>query len=68
MAFPFKHGENSGRDFMNVRGLVVSLYMLGGFSPVALAQAVIEGRVDLPKTKSAPVMAKRYEIVEVKYI
>jgi plastocyanin len=28
-----------------------------------LAQATVEGRVDLPKTKSAPVMAKRYEIV-----
>lgn len=27
------------------------------------AQAAVEGRVDLPKTKSAPVMAKRYEIV-----
>jgi len=48
---------------MNVRGLVVSLCLLGGFAPVALAQAVIEGRVDLPKTKSAPVMTKRYEIV-----
>ena len=29
----------------------------------ALAQATVEGRVELPKTKSAPVMAKRYEIV-----
>jgi plastocyanin len=48
---------------MNGRGLVVSLYLLGGFSPVALAQAVIEGRVDLPKIKSAPVITKRYEIV-----
>jgi plastocyanin len=27
------------------------------------AQASVEGRVDLPKNKSAPVMAKRYEIV-----
>ena len=27
------------------------------------AQATIEGRVELPKTKSAPVMNKRYEIV-----
>src|SRR5207248_4076036 len=26
-------------------------------------EATIEGRVELPKTKSAPVMAKRYEIV-----
>jgi plastocyanin len=29
----------------------------------ACAQAVIEGRVELPKTHSAPVMNKRYEIV-----
>lgn len=27
------------------------------------ADAIIEGHVELPKTKSAPVMAKRYEIV-----
>lgn len=32
-------------------------------SRFALAEAVVEGRVELPKTKSAPVMAKRYEIV-----
>lgn len=30
---------------------------------IAHADTVIEGSVDLPKTKSAPVMAKRYEIV-----
>ncbi|HEX4641203.1 MAG TPA: carboxypeptidase regulatory-like domain-containing protein [Chthoniobacterales bacterium] len=29
----------------------------------AFADATVEGRVELPKTKSAPVMAKRYEIV-----
>ena len=50
---------------MNVRRLVVFLCLPGGFAPVALAQAVIEGRVDLPKTKSAPVMTKRYEIVTI---
>lgn len=32
-------------------------------SRLAFAQASVEGRVELPKTKSAPVMAKRYEIV-----
>lgn len=31
----------------------------------ALASAIIEGRVELPKSHSAPVMAKRYEIVTV---
>jgi len=30
---------------------------------LAFAEATVEGRVELPKTKSAPVMAKRYEIV-----
>jgi plastocyanin len=30
---------------------------------IASAETVIEGRVELPKTKSAPVMNKRYEIV-----
>jgi plastocyanin len=43
------------------------LALLTGFLALgarcALAQASVEGRVDLPKTKSAPVMAKRYEIV-----
>ena len=29
----------------------------------ALADATVEGRVELPKTKSAPVMTKRYEVV-----
>jgi plastocyanin len=32
-------------------------------SGIAVAQAVIEGRVELPKSKSAPVMNKRYEVV-----
>ncbi len=43
---------------------------LAGFSTVlallpisVLAQAIVEGRVELPKSHSAPVMAKRYEIV-----
>jgi plastocyanin len=30
---------------------------------IAFAQASVEGRVELPKTRSAPVMTKRYEIV-----
>jgi plastocyanin len=63
MAFRFKVGEDSWRDLMSVRCLVVSLCILGAFSPVALAQAVIEGRVELPKSHLAPVVNKRYEIV-----
>lgn len=34
-----------------------------GFSSPARAQAVIEGTVQLPQTRSAPVVNKRYEIV-----
>ena len=32
-------------------------------SKFALAQATIEGRVELPRPPTAPVMTKRYEIV-----
>jgi plastocyanin len=48
---------------MRVRGL---LWFNAVFSimPVALlASAVVEGRVELPKSHTAPVQAKRYEIV-----
>ena len=37
--------------------------VLGGSLELAHAQASVEGRVDLPKTRSAPVMTKRYEVV-----
>jgi plastocyanin len=37
--------------------------MIGLGSESSFAQAVIEGRVELPKTSAAPVMNKRYEIV-----
>jgi plastocyanin len=47
---------------MGWRGLVSKALLV--LVPVAvLADAVVEGRVELPKTHSAPVMAKRYEIV-----
>src|SRR6476659_11048521 len=48
---------------MRLRGL---LWFNAVFSimPVALlASATVEGRVELPKSHSAPVQAKRYEIV-----
>jgi len=63
MAFRFKVGEGSGRDFMSVHSLVASLCIFGALSPIALAQAVIEGHVELPKSHAVPVMSKRYEIV-----
>ncbi|HYR58544.1 MAG TPA: carboxypeptidase regulatory-like domain-containing protein [Chthoniobacteraceae bacterium] len=37
--------------------------MLALLPEFSLAQAVIEGRVELPKSRAAPVMTKRYEIV-----
>jgi plastocyanin len=37
--------------------------LLAGSIRVGFAQATIEGRVDLPKARTAPVVAKRYEIV-----
>lgn len=39
------------------------LSTLIAFPCVCFAQATIEGRVELPKTRSAPVVTKRYEIV-----
>lgn len=47
----------------NVRDLVFYLCLLSTLSRFALAQATVEGRVELPKTRSAPVMTKRYEVV-----
>jgi plastocyanin len=49
---------------MRLRWLVLfnAIFTLFPFS-VLFAEAVVEGRVELPKSHSAPVMAKRYEIV-----
>jgi len=48
---------------MGLRGLLWCSAILPLF-PVALpASATVEGRVELPKSRSAPVQAKRYEIV-----
>jgi plastocyanin len=42
-------------------GFVFALFC--GVLPRLVAEAVIEGRVELPKSRTAPVVAKRYEIV-----
>jgi hypothetical protein len=49
---------------------IITMRRLAGFNTVVallpisvLAQATVEGRVELPKSHPAPVMAKRYEIV-----
>jgi plastocyanin len=41
--------------------LFAAAFLLAG--ETAFAQATVEGRVELPKTRSAPVMTKRYEVV-----
>lgn len=43
--------------------LLYSAFLIFLLSGIAHAQAVIEGRVELPKTRKAPVMNKRYEVV-----
>jgi plastocyanin len=48
---------------MSLRALLLASAMLLVFCEVVVAQATVEGRVELPKTKSAPVMTKRYEVV-----
>jgi plastocyanin len=48
---------------MRLRCSLVFIAMLGLASGSSFAQAVIEGRVELPKTSAAPVLIKRYEIV-----
>lgn len=46
-----------------MRFALIFCAVLVGPLRLASAQATVEGRVELPKSKSAPVMAKRYEIV-----
>ncbi len=48
---------------MRFRCSLVLSAMIGLVSESSFAQAVIEGRVELPRTSAAPVMIKRYEIV-----
>jgi len=46
-----------------MRRLLLICAVLAAGLTVAFAQAGVEGRVTLPQSRSAPVMAKRYEIV-----
>jgi plastocyanin len=48
---------------MWLRLSLVFVALVGLMPELSLAQATIEGRVELPKTSAAPVMIKRYEIV-----
>ena len=46
-----------------MRSSCLLIFITAIVSRYCLAQAVIEGRVELPRARSAPVMNKRYEIV-----
>jgi plastocyanin len=45
-----------------MKAVFVLVTLLGFFARAAWADATIEGRVELPKSQSAPVVVKRYEI------
>ena len=46
-----------------MRRFLLTLCALLGLAALAAAQATVEGRVELPKRHSAPVLSKRYEII-----
>jgi plastocyanin len=46
-----------------MRVALLCFALLAATHATAFSQASVEGRVDLPKTRSAPVMTKRYEVV-----
>jgi len=48
---------------MRLQGLLCLNAICSAFPVALLASAAVEGHVDLPKSHSAPVQAKRYEIV-----
>ena len=48
---------------MLIRTLLCCVFVADFFSAVALAQTAIEGRVELPKSRGAVVVNKRYQIV-----
>src|SRR5439155_25517719 len=50
---------------MGLRGLLFFNAIFALLPITVFADAVVEGHVELPKSHSAPVMAKRYEIVTI---
>lgn len=46
-----------------MRRVLLCLALIAARITLVFAQASVEGRVELPKSKSAPVVAKRYEVV-----
>jgi len=50
---------------MDLRGIVSANVIFALLPILVFAEASVEGRVELPKSRAAPVMAKRYEIVTI---
>jgi len=50
---------------MGLRGIISFNAIVALLPILVFAEASVEGRVELPKSHSAPVMAKRYEIVTI---
>jgi plastocyanin len=48
---------------MKIPAALILIGSLASLTPACLAQATVEGHVQLPKPHSAPVVAKRYELV-----
>jgi plastocyanin len=46
-----------------MRHVLLCLALVVARGPLVFGQASVEGRVELPKSKAAPVVAKRYEVV-----
>ena len=59
----FLLSQTGWRESMFMRLALLFCVVLGTSLKLAYAQAFVEGRVELPKTRSAPVMTKRYEVV-----
>src|SRR4051812_31798927 len=62
LLFPFGQPSWHAR-ITYMRRAFLFFVLFSGSATIAFAQATVEGRVDLPKARTAPVMAKRYEIV-----
>jgi plastocyanin len=59
----FRCSQSGWRESLLMRLALLFCAVLGASLKLAHSQASVEGRVDLPKARSAPVMTKRYEVV-----
>lgn len=59
----FLLGQSGWRESLFMRLALLFSAVLGASLKLTHGQALVEGRVELPKARSAPVMTKRYEVV-----